>query len=116
MDYLRGLPCRALRDQEAALVNQAVSHLKQVPGVRMVGEPRERVSVVSFLIDGGHPHDFGTLLDQQGIAVRTGHHCAMPLMERLGIPGTIRASFALYNSAADVERLVAGVEKAIEFV
>ena len=116
VDYLRGLPRQALRDQEAALVNQAISHLKQIPGVRMVGEPRERVSVVSFLIDRGHPHDFGTLLDQQGIAVRTGHHCAMPLMERLGIPGTIRASFALYNSATDVERLVAGVEKAIEFV
>lgn len=116
VDYLSDLPCQALREREAALVNQAVSHLKQVPGVRMIGEPRERASVVSFLIDGGHPHDFGTLLDQQGIAVRTGHHCAMPLMERLGIPGTIRASFALYNSATDVERLVAGVEKAIEFV
>ena len=116
VDYFSDLPRQALRDREAGLVSQAVSHLKQIPGVRMVGEPRERVSVVSFLIDGGHPHDFGTLLDQQGIAVRTGHHCAMPLMERLGIPGTIRASFALYNSAADVERLVAGVEKAIEFV
>ncbi|MCY3793607.1 MAG: cysteine desulfurase [Gammaproteobacteria bacterium] len=116
VDYFSDLPLHALREREAALVNQAVSHLKQIPGVRMVGEPRERVSVVSFLIDGSHPHDFGTLLDQQGIAVRTGHHCAMPLMERLGIPGTIRASFALYNSATDVERLVAGVEKAIEFV
>ena len=116
VDFLGGLPRQALREREAALVNQAVSHLKQIPGVRMVGEPRERVSVVSFLIDRGHPHDFGTLLDQQGIAVRTGHHCAMPLMERLGIAGTIRASFALYNSATDVERLVAGVEKAIEFV
>ena len=114
--YLAGLPLHALREQEAALVSQAVSHLKQIPGVRLVGEPDKRVSVVSFLIDGGHPHDFGTLLDQQGIAVRTGHHCAMPLMERLGIPGTIRASFALYNSATDVERLVAGIEKAIEFV
>ena len=115
-DYLAGLPRQALCEREAALVNQAVSRLKRIPGVRMVGEPPERVSVVSFLIDGGHPHDFGTLLDQQGIAVRAGHHCAMPLMERLGVPGTIRASFALYNSAADVERLVAGVEKAIEFV
>ena len=116
VDYLGGLPREALRDREAALVSEAIRHLKQVPGVRMVGEPSERVSVVSFLIDTGHPHDFGTLLDQQGIAVRTGHHCAMPLMERLGIPGTIRASFALYNSATDVERLVAGVEKALEFL
>ena len=116
VDYLTGLPLHALWERESGLVSQAVSHLKQIPGVRMVGEPDQRVSVVSFLIDGGHPHDFGTLLDQQGIAVRTGHHCAMPLMERLGIPGTIRASFALYNSATDVRRLVAGVEKAIEFV
>ena len=114
--YLNGLPRQALRAREAELVNLAISRLKQIPGVRIVGEPKERVSVVSFLIDGGHAHDFGTLLDQQGIAVRTGHHCAMPLMERLGIPGTIRASFALYNSATDVERLAAGVEKAIEFV
>ena len=66
-------------------------------------------------MEGGQAHDFGTLLDQQGVAVRIGHHCAMPLMERLGVSGTIRASFALYNSEADVARLIAGVEKAMEF-
>ena len=116
VDYLQALPRAELLTREQSLVDAAVSRLKQMPGVRLVGEPGERLGVVSFLVDGGHPHDFGTLLDQQGIAVRTGHHCAMPLMERLGIPGTIRASFSLYNSPSDVERLVAGVEKAMGFI
>lgn len=116
VDYLGSLPRAELLAQEQSLVDSAVNRLKQLPRVRMIGEPGQRISVVSFLVDGGHPHDFGTLLDQQGIAVRTGHHCAMPLMERLGIPGTIRASFSLYNSAADVERLIAGVQKAMDFI
>lgn len=116
VDYLGALPRAELLAREQALVELAVSRLKQLPGLRIVGEPGERLSVVSFLVEGGHPQDFGTLLDQQGIAVRTGHHCAMPLMERLGIPGTIRASFSLYNSPSDVERLVAGVEKAMDFI
>ena len=116
VDYLAALPRIDLLAQEQTLVETTVARLKQLPGVTIIGEPKERLSVVSFLIDGGHPHDFGTLLDQQGIAVRTGHHCAMPLMERLGIPGTIRASFSLYNSFSDVERLIAGVEKAMDFI
>ena len=116
VDYLCALPRTRLLDREQSLVDLAVSRLKQLPGVKIVGEPAERLSVISFLVDSGHPHDFGTLLDQQGIAVRTGHHCAMPLMERLGIVGTIRASFSLYNSPQDVERLVAGVEKAMDFI
>ena len=116
VDYLGSLPRAELLAQEQSLVDSAVNRLKQLPRVSMIGEPGQRMSVVSFLVDGGHPHDFGTLLDQQGIAVRTGHHCAMPLMERLGIPGTIRASFSLYNSASDVERLIAGVQKAMDFI
>ena len=116
IDYLRALPRQELRRREQALVELALSRLKQVPGVRIVGEPGRRSSIISFLTHGGHAHDFGTLLDQQGVAVRTGHHCAMPLMERLGVSGTIRASFALYNSEADVQRLIAGVEKAMEFI
>ena len=115
IDYLLRLPRQALREREQGLVSLALSRLKQIPGVRIIGEPRERTSIISFLVEGGQAHDFGTLLDQQGIAVRTGHHCAMPLMERLGVSGTIRASFALYNSEADVRRLIAGVEKATEF-
>ena len=116
IDYLNGLSRPALLAEEQALVALTISRLKQLPGVRVIGEPANRVSVVSFLVDDCHPHDIGTLLDQQGVAVRTGHHCAMPLMERLKIPGTIRASLSLYNSRQDIERLVAGVEKAIDFV
>ena len=115
IDYLLRLPRQALREREQRLVNLALSRLKQIPGVRIIGEPQERSAIISFLMEGGQAHDFGTLLDQQGVAVRTGHHCAMPLMERLGVPGTIRASFALYNSEADLGRLIAGVEKALEF-
>jgi cysteine desulfurase/selenocysteine lyase len=98
------------------VVSLAVSGLKQIPGVRLVGEPRDRISVVSFLVDGSHPNDIGTLLDQQGIAVRTGHHCAMPLMDRLGIPGTVRAAFSLYNDRSDVDALLKGVLKAQTFL
>jgi cysteine desulfurase/selenocysteine lyase len=116
VDYLAALPRQALLEQEHTLVARAVSGLKQIPGVRLVGEPRERVAIVSFLVEGSHPNDIGTLLDHQGIAVRTGHHCAMPMMDRLGVPGTVRAAFSLYNSQADVDALLQGVEKAQTFL
>ncbi|MFP6835197.1 MAG: cysteine desulfurase [Pseudomonadales bacterium] len=116
IEYLNGLPREALRKHEQHLVRLTLSQLKQIDGVRLIGEPAERQSVVSFLVRDSHPHDIGTLLDQQGVAVRTGHHCAMPLMERFCIPGTIRASFSLYNSEADVDRFIAGVAKALSFV
>ena len=116
LDYLSALPMQKLIDDEAALVTRALSGLKQIPGVRIIGEPQQRASVVSFLMDGGHPNDVGTLLDQQGIALRTGHHCNMPLMSRLGIAGTVRASFSLYNDETDVDALLAGVEKAATFL
>ena len=115
-DYIDGLPMDELFQQEEQLVNRALSGLKQIPGLRLIGEPNKRASVISFLLDGGHPNDVGTLLDQQGIAVRSGHHCNMPLMTRLGIPGTVRASFSLYNNEADVDALLAGVEKAATFL
>ena len=115
-DYIDGLPMDELLRQEEQLVNRALSGLKQIPGLRLIGEPNKRASVISFLLDGGHPNDVGTLLDQQGIAVRSGHHCNMPLMTRLGIPGTVRASFSLYNNEADVDALLAGVEKAATFL
>ena len=116
LDYLGALPRAALLARENALAAWTLQRLKQLPGLRIIGEPQERLAVISFLAGRGHPQDFGTLLDQQGIAVRTGHHCAMPLMERLGISGTIRASLSLYNSRSDAERLIAGVEKAMDFI
>jgi cysteine desulfurase/selenocysteine lyase len=79
-----------------------------------VGEPRERTGVVSFVLDDVHPHDVGTILDHEGIAVRTGHHCAQPLMERFGVPATVRASFALYNTREDVDALLAGLARVRE--
>ncbi|MFW6094022.1 MAG: aminotransferase class V-fold PLP-dependent enzyme [Pseudomonadota bacterium] len=116
VDYVTGLPREALLDRERRLVARALDALKQMPGVQLVGEPAERVSIISFVVEGSHPNDIGTLLDNQGIAVRTGHHCAMPLMDRLGVPGTVRAAFSLYNDESDVEALLNGVEKAQTFL
>ena len=88
----------------------------ELGGIRIIGEAAKKASVFSFLLDGAHPADVGTLLDQQGIAVRTGHHCAMPLMERLGVPGTVRASMAFYNTLDEVDALFKGLEKAKMFL
>ena len=115
-DYLDGLDGEAVRAHETELVQLAESGLRQVEGLEIIGPEGEKGPVVSFVIEGAHPQDIGTLLDQQGVALRTGHHCAMPLMERLGLPGTVRASFALYNSASDVERFVQAVRKARAFL
>ncbi|MDE0348112.1 MAG: SufS family cysteine desulfurase [Gammaproteobacteria bacterium] len=116
VDYLEALDTYAVARHEGELLHRATAGLQQIEGVRIVGNAPEKGPLVSFLMEGAHPHDLGTLLDRQGVAVRTGHHCAMPLMERLGIPGTVRASLALYNSVEDVERLVAGVHKARSFL
>lgn len=105
VDYLDHLDGAAVQTHEADLLAHATSALRQVEGLRVVGTAPVKGPVLSFLLDGAHPHDVGTLLDAQGVAVRTGHHCAMPLMDRLGIPGTVRASFSLYNSADDVDKL-----------
>lgn len=105
VDYLDHLDRVAVLAHETALLANATSALKQVQGLRVVGTAPVKGPVLSFLLDGAHPHDVGTLLDAQGIAVRTGHHCAMPLMDRLGIPGTVRASFSLYNSDDDIDKL-----------
>jgi cysteine desulfurase / selenocysteine lyase len=111
IDYLATIDGSALAAYEANIVSEARARLTEFNDVQIVGNPRAHTAVLSFLIRGSHPHDVGTLLDQQGIAVRTGHHCAMPLMQRLGLPGTVRASFCLYNSARDVDRLIHGVHK-----
>ncbi|MGE0623125.1 MAG: cysteine desulfurase [Pseudomonadales bacterium] len=116
IDYLTALDWQQVRSHETALLEATLSQLRQMPEVRLVGEPASRVGVISFLVAGSHPHDIGTLLDQQGVAVRTGHHCAMPLMERFAVPGTIRASYGLYNSADDVDRFVAALRKSLTFL
>ena len=116
IDYLGSIDRDALQSYEARIMATARARLGQLEGVRIIGNAREHTAVVSFLIEGGHPQDVGTLLDQQSIAVRAGHHCAMPLMQRLGIPGTVRASFGLYNSERDVDRLIAGIDKVRNFL
>jgi cysteine desulfurase/selenocysteine lyase len=111
LDYLLAIDPAALAEHEARVLRRAVDRLRQTEGVRLLGPDRERSAIVSFVLAGAHPHDVGTLLDQQGIAVRTGHHCAMPLMQELGVPGTVRASLALYNDEDDVDRLLEGLER-----
>jgi cysteine desulfurase / selenocysteine lyase len=96
---------------EHALLAYARERLAEMEGVRVVGTPAECAGVVSFVMDGVHPHDIGTILDADGIAIRAGHHCAQPLMARLGVPATARASFAAYNTIEEVDALVAGLEQ-----
>ena len=96
---------------ERELTAYATQQLKQIPGMRIFGEAKDKDAVISFLVGNIHHLDMGTLLDRLGIAVRTGHHCAQPLMQRLGIEGTVRASFALYNTKEEVDALVAGIDR-----
>jgi cysteine desulfurase/selenocysteine lyase len=116
VSYLNGLDRVALEQHENALLARANELAEQIGGIRKIGTAPHKASVFSFLLDGAHPADVGTLLDQQGIAVRTGHHCAMPLMNQFKVPGTVRASFSFYNTMEDVERLFAGLEKAKMFL
>jgi len=112
VDWLAERGLAAVGSHEGALVRSAAERLAELDGVRLVGEPAERVGVVSFLVEGAHAHDVGTVLDAAGVAVRAGHHCAQPAMARFGVPATVRASFGIYNRAADVDRLVAAVRRA----
>lgn len=109
IDYLQGLGMDAIAEHEHDLLQYATAQLAAMPGVRLIGTAREKAAVLSFALQGIHPHDVGTLLNAEGVAVRTGHHCAQPLMQRLSVPATARASFAFYNTAADVDALVAGI-------
>ncbi len=113
IDYLETIGMENIAAREEELRILATEKLSLIEGLKIYGTAACKAAVVSFLIDGTHPYDVGVLLDKQGIAVRTGHHCAQPLMQRFNIPGTIRASFAFYNNEADVERLVEGVKKAV---
>jgi len=112
IDYVNSLGIENLARHEHELLVYATEKLSQIPGVRIIGTAREKASVVSFVLDGVHPHDIGTVLDQEGIAVRTGHHCAQPLMERFKVPATARASLAFYNTKEEIDTLVEAIEKA----
>ncbi|MAR91553.1 MAG: cysteine desulfurase [Pseudomonadota bacterium] len=116
IDYLAQFDREQLLAHEQRLLEATLERAGADPQIQLIGRARDRASVFSFLLEGAHPNDVGTLLDQQGIAVRTGHHCAMPIMDQFNIPGTVRASFAFYNTLDEVERLFAGLEKCKTFL
>jgi cysteine desulfurase/selenocysteine lyase len=114
IDYVSGLGLAAIEAYEREVFAYASEALASVPGIRIIGTAGRRASVLSFVMEGIHPHDIGTILDQEGIAVRTGHHCAQPVVERFGVPATARASFALYNTREEADALVRGLERVRE--
>jgi cysteine desulfurase/selenocysteine lyase len=116
LDFLNDLGKDNIRKHEAALLAYATAQLEIIPGLTIIGKATEKLSLVSFIIKGFHPQDIGVLLDNQGIAVRTGHHCTQPLMERFGIVGTVRASFAVYNTPGEIDVLIAGLWKALKML
>jgi cysteine desulfurase/selenocysteine lyase len=116
IDYVTALGYDGMAAHEHDLLAYGTERLSQIPGLRIIGTAREKASVISFVLEGVHPHDIGTILDHEGVAIRTGHHCAEPLMRRFGVPATARASLAFYNTREEIDRLVAAVEKAKELL
>ena len=114
--YLEAIGMEAIHDRDAVLLAYATQALQSVPGLRLIGTAAHKTSVVSFVLDGLHPHDIGTIVDHDGIAIRTGHHCAMPVMEFFGLPATARASFAFYNTEEEIDRLAQSLRGATEFL
>lgn len=116
IEWVAALGFEKIEAHEKVLVEAALERLEALPGVRIIGQPRRRRGIISFTLDGIHPHDAGTILGEGGIAVRAGHHCAQPAMEHFGVPATIRASFSVYNTVADVEALMAGIRRVQEIM
>jgi len=114
IDYLNRFGMEALAAYEDGVLDYAQQQLSQIDSVRLIGTAAGKVSVVAFVLKDAHPHDIGTILDMEGIAVRTGHHCAQPLMARYGVPAMARASFAFYNTRGEVDALVTGIKKVEE--
>ena len=114
IDYVNKIGLEEIARLEHELLDYATHAVSKIAGVRLIGTAKDKASVLSFVLEGIHPHDIGTILDQEGIAIRTGHHCAQPVMERLGVPATARASFAFYNSKEEVDALVRGIHKVQE--
>ena len=112
IDYIHKIGFENIAQHENEILQYATQELLKISGIRIIGEAAEKACVISFLLDGTHPYDVGTILDQLGIAVRTGHHCTEPLMNRFGIPGTVRASFSMYNTLDEVDKLVEGIQRA----
>jgi cysteine desulfurase/selenocysteine lyase len=109
INYLQAIGLDRISAYESELLAYATEALQEIPGLRMIGTAQEKASVVSFVLDCAHPHDIGTILDREGVAIRAGHHCAMPVMQRFGVPATARASFAFYNTPAEIDVLVRAI-------
>ena len=116
VDYLTTLDRTAIEAHERAVIDYALARAADCKDIKVIGNPTQRVCLLSFLLEGSHPHDVGTLLDHQGIAVRTGHHCTQPVMDQFAIPGTVRASFSIYNTLEEVDRLFDGLDKVRTFL
>ncbi|MDR3010535.1 Cysteine desulfurase [compost metagenome] len=116
IDYINSIGLENIEAYEHDLLQYATEKLAEIPGMRFIGTAEQKCSVISFVIDGTHPYDVGVILDKLGIAVRTGHHCAQPVMDRFGIPGTIRASLAVYNTKEEIDILVAGIQRAVNML
>lgn len=116
LDYMNSIDFKEIVAYEDELLNHATTALKQIPGVKIYGEASKKTAVISFNVEGIHPYDIGSILDQMGIAVRTGHHCAQPIMDYYQIPGTVRASFSFYNTKEEIDRMVEGLKKAISML
>jgi cysteine desulfurase/selenocysteine lyase len=114
IEYVSKIGIENIREHEAGLLEYATKQISEVPGLRIIGKAKEKTSVLSFVLDNIHPHDIGTFLDFEGVAIRTGHHCTQPVMQRYKIPATSRASFAMYNTKEEVDVLVSGLKKIIE--
>ena len=112
IDFVKSVGFNAIGAHEASLLAQATAAVEQLPGIRIVGTAKKKASVLSFVMDGIHPHDIGTVVDREGVAIRTGHHCAQPVMDRFCIPATARASFAMYNNTSDIDALVSALKRA----
>jgi cysteine desulfurase/selenocysteine lyase len=112
LDWIQQYDAEEIRAHEQALLARATELAKQTEGLRIIGDAPNKIGVLSFVLEGAHPADIGFLLDKQGIAIRTGDHCAQPLMKRLNVPGTARASFTIYNTLDEVDQLFAGINKA----
>lgn len=114
IDYLSGIGLETVAQHEQEILDYATQQLQDIPGLRIIGTAADKASIISFVLDGVHPHDVGTIVDRYGVAVRAGHHCTMPLMNRFGVSGTTRASFGLYNTRAEAEGLADAINKALE--
>lgn len=116
IDFINGLDRDLAHEHEMSLHDYALEQLEMIEGVRIIGNSKNKSSIISFVVDGIHPHDIGTIINQKGIAVRTGHHCTMPLMDFYGIAGTVRASFSIYNNHSEVDKLIDAIKLAIKML